>query len=432
MKQLIIAILMVMPGIGFSQQPLELKDAVNIALRNSLSVEIARNNVKISGINNNYGIAGGLPYVNATVTDNEQSTNIDQKYSDATRNTQRNNVVNNSLQGALAGSILLFNGSRVVNAKGRLGIQEQMSQQQLVTRTMAVAANVMLKYYDIVRQQSYGKTLENSIAVSRKKLDIIKAQQSVGMANNADLFQAQVDLNTQLLAQQSQQLIIDQDKTDLLNLLTLNPDSQVVIRDTIIIDKDLSLDSLLKSIDNNPEIIAAGQQVDIAMSIQRETAALRYPSLNLNAGYTLSRAQYAAGFTQLNQQIGPYVGMGVNVPVFNGTVYKRQETIAGINAQNARISRDTLMLNYRTNLIRNWQAYKNSMLQLETARQNSEIAAKLLDLVMQRFQLRQNTILDVENAQQSYENASNLLINISYAAKASEIQLKRLTNRLNL
>jgi len=60
------------------------------------------------------------------------------------------------------------------------------------------------------------------------------------------------------------------------------------------------------------------------------------------------------------------------------------------------------------------------------------ITTKLLDLVLQRFQLRQNTILDVENAQQSYENAANQLINIEYAAKASEIQLKRLTNRLDL
>ena len=56
----------------------------------------------------------------------------------------------------------------------------------------------MTSYYDIVRQQGYIKTIDLSIAVAQKKLDIVRAQQSVGLANNADLFQSQLDLNNLL------------------------------------------------------------------------------------------------------------------------------------------------------------------------------------------------------------------------------------------
>jgi len=50
----------------------------------------------------------------------------------------------------------------------------------------------------------------------RQRLEIVKQQQAVGLANDADLFQSQVDLNTQLQSLIAQQLVIDQDKTDLL------------------------------------------------------------------------------------------------------------------------------------------------------------------------------------------------------------------------
>jgi outer membrane protein TolC len=96
----------------------------------------------------------------------------------------------------------------------------------------------------------------------------------------------------------------------------------------------------------------------------------------------------------------------------------------------ANLQKDTLVLNYTANAVKSFQAYNNNLQQLETAKQNYELSQKLLDLVTQRFQLRQATIVDVKNAQQSFENAGYLLVNISYAAKAAEIQLKRYANRL--
>jgi outer membrane protein len=67
---------------------------------------------------------------------------------------------------------------------------------------------------------------------------------------------------------------------------------------------------------------------------------------------------------------------------------------------------------------------------LTTERENYKLSQQLLDLVLQRFQLRQATIVEVKNAQQSFEESGFRLVNLSYAAKASEIELKRLANQL--
>ena len=413
-----------------AQQGLTLQDAVDIALKNSLGIQIARSSVQVAGINNSYGIAGGLPLVSATASDNEQLTSIKQVYANPANNKSSNNASSNNLTAGLNASVLVFNADRVSNAKKRLGTIETQTNQQLSSRALGIVYNVMLKYFDIVRQQSYANTLEISIEVSRKKLEIVQKQQSVGLANNADLFQSQVDLNTQIQNLQAQQLVVDQGKTDLLTLLTLRPDSTLSLTDSITIDKNIRLDSILNGVTQNPDIQAANLQISINQFIQKEIGALRYPALSLGAGYNFSRTQNAAGFSLLNQNYGPFAGVNLAIPIFNGNIYKKQQEIAGINIRMANLQKDTLVLNYTANAVKSFQAYNNNLQQLETARQNYELSQKLLDLVTQRFQLRQATIVDVKNAQQSFENAGYLLVNISYAAKAAEIQLKRYANRL--
>src|SRR5579872_1464897 len=270
---------LVLPAAVLQAQLLTRDEAVRIALKNSLGIELGRNNVRAAAIYNSYGIAGGLPVVTGTVTAQEQLTSLQQTFSNPANNKSANNASSNNLSAGVNGYMLLYNGERVVTAMKRLGTVEAQTRQLLSSRALILVNNVLLKYYDVVRQQSYAKTLQASIDASKQRLAIVQTQQSVGLANNADLFQSQVDLNTQIQNLQAQQLVIDQDKTDLLTLLTLNPDSAIVIQDTILIDKNIQLDSILTRVHfANPDVMAADQQILINQYIEKETGALRYPS----------------------------------------------------------------------------------------------------------------------------------------------------------
>lgn len=418
-----------LPIVGLAQN-LTLPNAINIALQNSLGLQISKNYVAIAGINNNYATAGGLPVVIGSATNTEQSVSLVQEYANAANNKTSSNVGSNGLSAGVTGSMILFNNGRVVTAKKRLGVIEDQTKLQLNARQVSIVYNVMVKYYDVVRQQGYAKTLEQSIVVSKQKQDIVKAQQSVGLANNTDFFQSEVDLNTQLLNLQAQQLIIDQDKTDLLTLLTLKPDSAISINDTILVDKGIDYGAIKASISSNPDIKVAYDQIVINQYLVKEIGTQRYPALGVSGGYNFMRTQSAAGFTLLNQNYGPFIGVNFSIPIFNGGIYKKQEQVAGINVNTARLQKDTLVLGYTSIVVKNWQAYQNNLKQLSTAQKNYQISQQLLSLVLQRFQLHQSTIVDVKNAQQSFENAGYLLINISYAAKVAEIQLKRFANQL--
>jgi outer membrane protein TolC len=344
---------------------------------------------------------------------------------------QRSGNVSNTLQTGLGASMVLFAGRRVVATKRRLEQLQALSETQLDSMILNVVANVQLKYYDVVRQQSYAGTLQQSIAVSQQKLDIVKARKSVGMSNDADLFQAQVDINTQQQLLQSQELVIQQAKTDLLTLLTLKPDSAITITDTVVVDKNIQLDTVLQRLyRNNPRMIAAELQVRINELREKETAAQRYPTLLANAGYNFNRTEASAGNVTFNQNYGPYIGAGLTIPIFNGGIYKKQQQLAAIDTKNARLLKDTYLRNYTSAAVKSWQAYNNNLEQLATAQQTYELSGKLVNLMVQRLQLGQATIVDVKTAQQSFESAGYQLINLAYAAKAAEIELKLLANML--
>lgn len=430
MKRTLLVLLCINISFGFAQGRLTLTDAIQVALKNSLDIQLAKNTLEISSINNHIGIAGGLPTVTATANDNEQIISINQKFSDASRNTTRNNVGSNNLSLGVTGTMLLFNGYRVVTTKKRLNELVQQNEHLVNVQVQNTMAAVATRYFDIVRQQEFIKTIEQSISVFQKRLDILLARKEAGLSNNADIFQARLDLNAQIQQKQSQQLIIEQGKTDLLNLLFLNPDSTISISDTIIVEKNILLENIKSQLKNNPQVLSAEQQITINSLIEKETSALRMPSLRANTGYNFNNTKSGAGFALLNQSYGPFLSINLSIPIYNGTVFKRQQQIASINSKNAALQKETLVQTLETGAVRTYQAYRNALQQLETEVENYKLSMQLLDLVLKRFELNQATIIDVRQAQQSFEAVGFRMVNLNFTAKLAEIEMKRLANMI--
>lgn len=120
----------------------------------------------------------------------------------------------------------------------------------------------------------------------------------------------------------------------------------------------------------------------------------------------------------------------MSIPIYNGSASKRQQQVAEINTRNALIQRDNLALSLEAGAVRAFQSYTNALEQLETEQDNYRLSGRLMDLVLQRFQVGQATIVDVKLAQQSFEDAGYRLMNLNYMGKIAETELKRLSNQL--
>ncbi|HEX6916249.1 MAG TPA: TolC family protein, partial [Chitinophagaceae bacterium] len=192
----------------------------------------------------------------------------------------------------------------------------------------------------------------------------------------------------------------------------------------------LSLEPVLDSIRRNPEVLAAEHLIRVNQQLSREIAAQRYPAVRVNAGYNFNRNQAAAGNFLLNQSYGPFIGLNIQVPIFNGGATRRQQRAAETATAGAMLQRENLTGNLSSAALRSYQAYRNALQQLEKERENYELSKKLVELTVQRFNLNVATIIEVREAQRSFEETGFRLVNLSYAAKAAEIELKRLSSQL--
>ena len=138
--------LLALIAVKTNAQELTLQDAINLALKNSFDIQIAKNVVDANKINNNIGVAGGLPTVAATASNQESVVNINQKLNTGTEIT-RDGATSNNLTANVSGTMLLYNGYRVVATKKRLEILQQQSEQN--KRNITVKASAL----DVAKEQ---------------------------------------------------------------------------------------------------------------------------------------------------------------------------------------------------------------------------------------------------------------------------------------
>ncbi len=257
------------------------------------------------------------------------------------------------------------------------------------------------------------------------------------MANQADFLQSSLDLNALLQAKQNQIIVIAQAKDDLLNTMAMPTDTKrvVTIEDSILVDTKINFDgvnnSIATGITQNPQLQALAQQVSINQLIEKETKGLMYPTLRASTGYNISSSSSAAGFSLLNENYGPFLGVNLSVPIYGGGAAKKNLKNARINTRTASLQSASATREVWTNAFKTNDAYQNSIQQLPTETENYNMSQALLELIMQKYQLGQATMVDVKQAQQSFESAGFRLVSLRYTAKVAEIELKRLSNQLS-
>ena len=244
------------------------------------------------------------------------------------------------------------------------------------------------------------------------------------------MFQSQIDLNTRMQEMQQQQLFMIQAKTDLANLLNLATTSEIEINDSIVNEDPLEYNEVLTSIEQNPLLISLSQQIKVNELIEKEIASQRKFSLRANAGLNLSNNKSGAGQVLLNQSYGPYVGLNLSVPIYNGGINKRQTSIAMVNTQQATLTKEQILASYKTSVLKLYQTYASSVEQLNTQKNTFQLAKQLVDLSSKRFELGAATILELREAQKSFEDAAYQLVSLKYTLKLAEIELKKISNKL--
>ena len=414
-----------------AQEKLSLSDAVKIALQNSYDIKLVENTATIAKNNNSYGVAGALPTVSSTLNNNNTQTTINQTFPDPSRNTTRSGVEGSTVSGNLSVSMILFNGFRIAATKSRLESIEKQTAATLQNQLLNTSSIVMQQYYNVVRQEAFLKTIQKSIEASEQRVAIVKTRQDVGVANQADVLQSNIDLNALIQARQNQLVVIDQAKADLYNSMVVPATSNYSLDESIMVDQNIKMAEVEAKMKDHPLLQSAQQLINVNQFIEKETRAIMYPTLRANTGYNYNSNQSGAGFILLNESYGTFIGVNLALPIYNGGASKRAYTNAKIATQSAKLQLENATLDLNTELFKTYKNYLNSIKQAPIEQENFKMSQELLGLVMQKYQLGQATMVDVKQAQQSFETAGFRLTSLQFTAKIAEIELKRLSNQLS-
>lgn len=414
-----------------AQEILTIEEAIKIALENNYEIKIVRNDLKIDETNVAIGNAGMLPKVTATVVDNNSIQNSTQTRQDGNV-TALDNAKNNSLNYGVGLDWTIFDGMRMFAKLDQLKELQKLGETQLKLTIITKISDVHAAYYDLVQQQQQLAALDSTIVISKQRLDLAQNRFTIGKASKLEVLNAQVDLNTDQVAQLRQKELYANSKTLLNQILARDLQSDFRVIDSLTVDQQLLLPELTTLAEKqNPELATQIINKRVAELQLKQVKAARYPTIKVNTAYNFSESQSSLGFVAQSSSRGLNYGFSASLNVFDGLAQNRNEKIAKIQIENSQIQMEQQSMALKSQLATSYQTYLTNLELIALEEKNEAIAKQNLQITLDKFRIGTITTLEFRTAQLNYVNAKVRFSNAQLQAKLSEIALKELAGNLS-
>ncbi|PQJ21277.1 transporter [Tenacibaculum sp. SG-28] len=329
----------------FSQKKWTLKECVDYALENNITVK--QNKLNIDLAKKDVEIAEGnfLPNLNAS-SSGTFSSGLSQDRTGILRNTQN---FNSSF--GLSGVGSIFNGFRNRNTKNLAELNVKGSELDLNIIENDISLNIVNTYLNVLFAKENLAVARTQAEISTKQIERAKAQFEAGAIPKGDL------LNVESTAANDNQNVIIQENTLNIALLRLAQFLQISNEgfdvDTIAIGSpsaallyDSADEVYTKALTYRPEIGRAMLNVENAdLNIELEKGNY-LPSLSYSLGAGTSYFHQFNNiivpndnfFSQINDRIRYNAGLSLNIPIFNRFQTKNRVAKSRINKMNTELA----------------------------------------------------------------------------------------------
>ena len=417
----------------YAQELLTLDQAVEQTLKQNFGIRIASTRKKIGENDNTLGNAGFLPTVTGQASKNYSISKIDQEFFGGLRDPLRQSgVKNNNSNLGVTVVWTLFDGMGMFVARDRLAeLQRQgvVSEKIVIENTIAQVAN---SYYDILRQLQRLKTFKDALEISNERVRLAKDRYEVGQGSKLDYLTAQVDYNEDKAALVAQEQALQNSKINLNALLNRGLYTTFTIPDTIVLNKELSIEKLRPLVlSQNPNIVLANMNRKLAELEIKNQKSLQMPQLDFLGGYNYNTVNNGAGFGVQKGTTGLLnYGVRATINIFDGYNQKRRIENAKVNTLVADYQEKDLKLQLESALERTYLSYRNNLQLVELEIQNFTVARQNVDIAFERYKIGVSTPLELRETQRNAVAAQTRLIEAEFNTKLTEIELQRLSSTI--
>ncbi len=418
-----------------AQQSLSIEEAVATALKNNWDIILAHNDVEAAHAADSWGATAVYPTVAATGSATTANIVLNQQYGNGSE-LSKSGITQNVTQASVLFNWKVFDGMKMFATKSRLNEQSANADLQFRNRVSQTIYDVSLAYYNLVRLHQQLAATNELLVVLEERRKLARLRFSVGSSAKNDQLQAEIDYNDQHASLLAQQKNIEQAEISLAQLMGLSRTQQFTVSDSIALSTVPNADSLNAQIlVANYSVLSAQRDLNVALEVRRELAAQGLPSVNLSAGFNVSRSSNSAVLSSaaplLNQNSGPVVGIGVSIPLFNGMSTQTQLDVQDILIHKYELQIDAL----KSKLL---SSYQSTLADLRSARDIEHVQSESVafakenaSIAMERFRRQNITTVELRQIQLSVLLEETALLNTRFSAKAAELQLMLLASTLS-
>jgi outer membrane protein len=208
------------------------------------------------------------------------------------------------------------------------------------------------------------------------------------------------------------------------------------VLDTIPINPSIELEDVRSIAEtNNPQLLIARKNIDIANIVLRERKAEFWPTVNFVSAYSFSRQNNNAVVNVQAQPLfslnrGLNYGVALSVPILNNFNTRRLVKQAKLDIRRQEVFMEDQRLRLHLGIYHAFRTYQFQKQALELEETNIQLAKDNVFIAFERYRLGVSTYLELRDAQQSLETAYNRLISARYNTKVAETELLRLKGDL--
>ena len=417
---------------AFAQDTLSVEEALAIGLENNYSILISANDSDIAGNNRSLGNAGFLPTLTATGTRSYSIQNSEQEFADGgIPNSSTEDARSNTTNASASLSWTIFDGLRMFTTYEKLTELQVLGEEQFRLTLENTVASIIGAYFNIIRQQKIYDVLQSTVEVSEQRIAIAETRKDLGSGSEYDLLQARADLNADRAAVIRQDVLLNDAKILLNELLSRDVETEFAVQQTIPVDEGLEYSELLQqALSNNKGLTVARINRQVAELEIKEIQGERFPEVDLSAGYSYNRNESGAGFIALNQSDGFNYGITARLNIFDGFNTNRQIQNAKIRLKNQELTLQDEELRVEGGLSAEFKNYLNSLELVKLESENLTYAEQSLEIALERFKLGTINSIELREVQRTLISAESRLIQAQFEAKIAETELQRISGKL--
>lgn len=430
---LLLALLLpILPVWAQVQEPLDLEKALQLGLENNLQVKIGVENRNLRELDKK--IAAGslfMPSLNANYLRSFATEDVTQTFVSDPKNPREIDAAKSKNRAYSFVGIYGFRPESLLTMR-RLGVLEEISDLDAKIIVENTVAGISTAYYRLILELQRLKVLQQTLLLSKARLDISQSQYELGGAGKRDYLAAQVDYNGDSSLLITQYQVIQNARVNLNELLAADPDTNFQIQDsTITIGDRLALDSLYESAFLENKLLLVNQRNNNEAFLRiRELQASRLPGINLNSSFNNSVFNSDAGFLIQNERQGLNYGGTITFNLFSGLTLNRRIQSAKVNQRIQDYSLEQYEIQLKSDIQRAYNTYENNLGLLSIEQTNYQVAKENSEIALERFRLGIASYLEFRDAQVNLLSAENRLITSIFQIKQQEIELLRLSGKI--